>query len=201
MSEHSSLSSEELDFIQRLFDSPIASNPLQSPSFKVDGGQRVNTMLSRLGQSSQLSLDARFDGYWMTFPLNLVEDEMHNLHLELAAPSIFEEGEVPRSLRIHLAAPIPLLDKHGRETELKVRQLSPDGLMVSGRGFLPEEFHLWLPLPGHDPIPLSARLIRSVGKQRAAYSLKLTHSEHTERLRQFIFDQHRQNNPQLCLPA
>ncbi|WP_447589928.1 hypothetical protein [Aquipseudomonas campi] len=199
MSEHSALSSEELDFIQRVFNTPTPGKRLQTPTFRVDGGARANTMLSDLGENAQLSLEAHFDGYWMSFPLQLVEDEMHNLQMELGAPSIYEEGDVLRPLRLHLDESMPLLDEEGIPSGLHVEEVSPGGLLVTGNTAMPRRFELWLPLPGHKPMAIKGRLLRMVGKRRAVYALKLRHPEHAERLRQFIFDQYRQQHPQLHL--
>lgn len=201
MSEQSALSSEELDFIQHMFDSPLIGKRLQIPTFKVDGDPRGNALLSALGQNAQLSLDAHFDGYWMSFPVHMVEDEMHNLQLELGAPRIFEEGTVQRPMRLRLDTPLSLLDENTRPTDLQVQQISPTGLLVSGAAHLPAQFELWLPLPGQDAIAVRGQLIRTVQPHLGAYRLTLRHAEHAERLSQFIFDQHRRQHPKLQLPG
>lgn len=200
MSEPSVLSSEELDFIQHMFDSPLIGKRLQIPTFKVDGDPRGNALLSALAQNAQLSLDARLDGYWMSFPVQMVEDEMHNLQLELGAPRIFEEGAVQRPLRLRLDTPLTLLDDNAKPTDLQVQQISPNGLLVSAQTLLPAQFELWLPLPEQDAIPVRGRLIREVEPHQGAYVLTLRHAEHAERLRQFIFDQHQRQHPKLQLP-
>ncbi|MBD9484932.1 hypothetical protein IB229_18265 [Pseudomonas sp. PDM14] len=200
MSEQSVLSSEELDFIQHMFDSPLIGKRLQIPTFNVDGDPRGNALLSALAQNAQLSLDARFDGYWMSFPVQMIEDELHNLQLELGAPSIFEEGAVQRPLRLHLETPLPLLDDNARPSDLQVQQISPNGLLVSGAALLPVQFDLWLPLPEQDAIAVRGRLVRLVAPHQGAYVLRLRHAEHAERLRQFIFEQHRRQHPELQLP-
>lgn len=200
MSEQSALSSEELDFIQHMFDSPLIGKRLQIPTFKVDGDARGNALLSALAQNAQLSLDAHLDGYWMSFPVQLVEDEMHNLQLELGAPRIFEEGAVQRPMRLRLDKPMSLLDDNAQATHLQVLQISPNGLLVKGKARLPAQFELWLPLPEQDAIAVHGRLIRLLPQHQGAYGLTLRHAEHAERLRQFIFDQHRRQHPKLQLP-
>lgn len=199
MSEQSELSSEELDFLRQLFSSQLIGQPLDIPSFKVDGGALANALLSRLGRHTQLSLQARMDNYSMSFPLQLVEDEMHSLQLELGAPSIYEEGAIRRPWRLVLDTPLALQDQDGADTALLVHEVAPDSLLIEQQGdaALPAEFNLWLPLPGLESIPVKARRIRASTGQRAAYSVLLRHSEHTERIRQFIFKQYRQKNPQL----
>jgi hypothetical protein len=199
MSEQSALSSEELDFLRQLFSSQLIGKPLHIPSFKVDGGALANALLSRLGQHAQLNLEARMGNYRMSFPLQLVEDEMHSLQLEMGAPSIYEEGVIRRPWRLVLAKPLPLREQDGAASSLLVHEIAPDSLLIGPRGktALPEEFSLWLPLPGQEAIPVYARRIRQSSGQRAAYSLLFSHNEHTERIRQFIFEQYRQQNPQL----
>ena len=100
------LSSEELDFIREVFSSQLIGKPLSIPAFKVDGGPLANALLTRLGLHANLSLEAKLDRCHVSFPLQLVEDELHGLQLEMGAPNIFEEGAV-RDLRQamdHLAA-------------------------------------------------------------------------------------------------
>ncbi|MGL4318979.1 MAG: PilZ domain-containing protein [Pseudomonas sp.] len=199
MSEPNTLSSEELNFIRQLFNNPLTGKPLQIPTFKVDGGPQSNALLSRLGEHAQLHLQAQLGNYHMSFPLQLVEDEMHNLQLELGAPSIFEEGAVRRPWRLILVQPLTLLDEHGEPTHLQVHELSPDSLLIGldGDQELPPQFSLWLPLPERKPMPVHGRRIRQAGTQQAAYRLLLSHPEHSERIRQFIFEQYRQRHPQL----
>lgn len=198
MSEQNVLSSEELDFLRQVFNSQLIGRPLHIPSFKVDGGALANALLSRLGRHAQLNLQARTDNYSMSFPLQLVEDEMHGLQLELGAPDIYDEGAVRRAWRLVLDAPLTLQDQDGADTDLLVHEVAPDSLLISpcGSAELPDNFSLWLPLPGLEPMPVKARRIRASSGQRAAYSLQLRHSEHAERIRQFIFEQYRQQNPQ-----
>lgn len=199
MSEQNALSGEELDFIRHLYDTQLSGKTLHSPTFTVDGGPLANALFGRLGQHAQLSLEAQLGNYHMAFPLQLVEDELHNLQLELGAPSIFEDGIIRRPWRLALAQPLYLLDEHGAATSLRVDELSPGSLLLSQEGDdeLPEQFCLWLPLPGHEPMPVSGLHIRNSAPQQAAYRLLLNHREHRERVRQFIFEQYRQHHPQL----
>lgn len=199
MSEQSALSGEELDFIRHLYDTQLLGKSLHSPTFTVDGGPLANALLGRLGQHAQLSLEAQLGNYRMAFPLQLVEDEMHNLQLELGAPSIFEDGVIRRPWRLALPQPLYLLDEHGATTSLRVNEISPGSLLLSQAAGdeLPEQFCLWLPLPGHEPMVVNGLHIRSAGPQQAAYRLLLSHSEHSERIRQFIFEQYRLRHPQL----
>ncbi|MES2821225.1 MAG: PilZ domain-containing protein [Pseudomonadota bacterium] len=200
MSDPSHLSQDERDFIQQLLISPVNGKSAQAPSFRVDGGEQANTLLRRLGANANLSLESQFDDYSMTFPLQLVEDEFHTLHLKLGAPSIFESGPVLRPWRLQLDQPIALLDAQGQPSFLSVQELSPNGLLISSIGKAPLQFELWLPLPDHEPIRLHGKRVRSVGKQLTAYTVEMDHEgrQDSERIRHFIFQQHRLQYPQLC---
>ena len=199
MSEHSALSSEELDYIRHLFDAQRIGNTLPFPTFKVDGGPLANALLCRLGLSGQLALEARLEHYRMSFPLVLVEDELHGLQLEMGAPSIFEEGAVLRPWRLILAEQLPLQDANGQPAPLRALELAPGSLLVQMDDQLPppEQFDLWLALPGADSMPIQGRLIRRTDGNQAAYRLLLQHREHDERIRQFLFEQYRERHPQL----
>ncbi|HSC83674.1 MAG TPA: PilZ domain-containing protein [Pseudomonas sp.] len=203
MSAHQSLSSEELNFIRQLFSNTLIGNSLQIPTFTVDGGPQANALFASLGEHAQLELEAKLGNYRMSFPVQLVEDELHSLQLELGAPSIFEEGAVRRAWRLILNQPLALLDQYGAATPLSVHELSPDSLLVAANDDdePPEQFCLWLPLPDHEPMPVKGRRIRIAGSQLAAYRLLLNHREHVERLRQFIFEQYRLRHPQLQFSA
>lgn len=198
MSEHSTLSSEELDFIREVFHSQLIGKPLPIPAFKVDGGPLANALLARLGGHAKLSLEAQLDHYRMTFPLQLVEDELHGLQLEMGAPSIYEDGLVRRPWRLELDEPLPLHDGSGDASSLLVYELAPASMVVgSPLAEPPEKISLWLSLPGFDSLPVKGQRIRRIGRHRAAYRLQLQHHEHAERIRQFIFEQYRRRHPQL----
>lgn len=199
MSKRSILSSEELDYIRQIFSNPLRDKPLSAPTLEVEGSTLANSLLSRLGLHAQLKLEARQDHYRMSFPLHLVEDEQHNLQLELGAPNIYEEGTVLRPWRLPLQRPAALLDSHGEQTDLLVHEVAPGSLLVScsGKAALPEQFTLWLPLPGIDAMPVKAHRVRQASPRRAAYRLRLRRAEHSERLRQFIFEQYQQRHPEL----
>lgn len=199
MSKRSILSSEELDYIRQIFSNPRRDKLLLTPTFEVEGSPLANSLLSRLGLHTQLQLEARQDNYRMSFPLHLLEDEQHNLQLELGAPNIYEEGTVLRPWRLPLQRPTALLDSHGAQTGLLVHEVAPGSLLVSssGKTALPEQFALWLPLPGVDAMPVKARRVRQASPRRAAYRLQLKQAEHIDRLRQFIFEQYQQRHPEL----
>ncbi|MDO9320772.1 MAG: PilZ domain-containing protein, partial [Pseudomonas sp.] len=118
MSKKSLLNNEELNYIQQVFGNNLAIAGLPTPSFRVDGGAAANAILTDLGKHAELHLDAQLGDQHLRFPLHLVEDEFHILHLELGAPSIFQQGDVQRSWRLNLEQPLCLLHKNGRMSDL-----------------------------------------------------------------------------------
>ena len=198
MSEHPTLTSEELDFIREVFSSQLIGKPLSVRAFKIDGGPQANALLTRLSSQARLSLGAELDDCRMSFPLQLVEDELHGLQLEMGAPRIYEDGDMRRAWRLALDEPLHLRDSHGEESELLVYELAPGSLVLSSPlRAPPESFSLWLQLPGCESLPVKGRRIRPISRHRAAYSLQMHSREHAECLRQFIFEQYRQRHPQL----
>jgi hypothetical protein len=199
MPNKSLLSRDELAYIQQILGTSLSNGALPTPSFRVDGGATANALLAGLGQHSELHLEASFGDQRLRFPLQLVEDEFHALHLELGAPGIFQQGAVQRSWRLALERPVTLLNENGQESSLRVYEISPSGVLLDNclQRSLPENFNLWLPLPGQEPIKLCGRRVRRVSKQLTAFRLDLLPGGHGERLRHFIFQQHRLAHPQL----
>lgn len=199
MSKKSLLNRDELAYIQQILGTSLSNGSLPIPSFRVDGGATANALLARLGQHSELHLEANFGDQRLSFPLQLVEDEFHALHLELGAPGIFQQGAVQRSWRLVLERPVTLLNENGQESSLRVYEISPSGVLLDNcqQHSLPENFNLWLPLPGQEPIRLCGRRVRRVSKQLTAFRLDLLSGSHGERLRHYLFQQHRLAHPQL----
>ena len=199
MSKKSLLSLEELSYIQNIFGHSLALSGLPASSFRVDGGAAANAILANLGKHAELHLDAQLGDQHLRFPLQLVEDEFHALHLELGAPGIFQHGEVQRSWRLILEQPVFLLHQNGQKSDLCVHEISPSGVLIESTGALdaPESFTLWLPLPDQEPIKLSASYVRQINHQLSAFRLDLLPVSHGERLRLFIFQQHLRQHPHL----
>lgn len=198
MSKPSVLSPEERSFLARLLTSDTPALPSER-SFMIDGGETGNSLLSSLATHSKMSLESRFPDFWMSFPLTLAEDEFHALQLTLGAPRIYEYGPNQRPWRLHLDTPLVLQDADGRPTELRVRELSPNGLLLdlSASDAAPTQFSLWLPLPDQDPVEIRGTLVRAKGMRLAAYRIRLVHPEQGEDIRRFIFRQHRLQHPEL----
>lgn len=197
MQNHPLLTQEELDFIQSLLGNPSLGSQLSTPSLRVDGGTQTKDLLTRLAAQDQLTIEAHFNGERITFPLQLVEDEFHALHLELGVPNIVEQGSADRPWRLPLAEPIGLLDENGAQSGLWLHSISLSGMLVEVRNQTqpPKRFTLWLPLPGQEPIELRGILARTTEQRLIAYRLSRGKTQHSERLRQFIFQQHRRLNP------
>jgi hypothetical protein len=191
MPPSSVLSSEERRFLQKLLHASPADQR-QKQTFDIDGGEAANALLENLATHSKLSLEAHHEDVWMSFPVELKEDEFHTLQLQLGAPQIFEYGPDRRPWRLRLDPPLPLLNTKNGPTQMQVRELSSGGLLIE---FLdgqkpPLKLAAHLPLPGTPAVPFKATLVRSSNHHCAAYTLLVRHPLHSERLRTFIFEQH-----------
>ncbi len=88
MQPDSLLTQAELDFIQSMHRNPKLNVRDSTRSLLVNGGVQIQDLLTRLAAHEQVTIHAQFENQQMNFPLHLVEDEFHALHLELGAPSI-----------------------------------------------------------------------------------------------------------------
>jgi hypothetical protein len=196
MQDSTLLTSEELDFLQDLQSPPRPQGPMQTPSLRVDGGTQTKALLTRLAASDQLTIEAHFNGERVTFPLQLVEDEFHSLSLEIGEPQVVEQGPSERPWRLHLTPAIELVDEHGKPSGLWLHTVSTTGLLVEVRHQLvPNSFTYWLPQAGAAPIRLQGVLARRSKQRLVAYRMSGRKTAHSERLRQYIYQQHRLLNP------
>ena len=118
------LTQDELDFIQTMQHNPQLNVRDATSSLLVNGDRRIQTLLTRLVANEQVTLQAQFNNQQISFPLQLVEDEMHSLQLEMGAPSIYEEGVIRRPWRLVLAKPLPLREQDGAASSLLVHDVS-----------------------------------------------------------------------------
>lgn len=146
-----------------------------------------------------MTIQAHFDNQQMTFPLQLVEDEFHALHLRLGVPSIFEDGPMVRPWRLNLEQPVALQNVRGQPGALWVREVSFKGVLleVRGRSKPPRQFALWFSPSGYERIALRGTFERQTAKGCYAYRLNQSDKDQTERLRQYILQQHRLTHPDL----
>ncbi|USX02913.1 hypothetical protein NHF41_01535 [Pseudomonas proteolytica] len=170
-----------------------------SSSLTVNGGAQIRDLLTRLAAHEQVTIQAQFDNQQMTFPLQLVEDEFHALHLRLGVPSIFEDGPMIRPWRLVLEEPVALENVKGQPGALWVHEVSFKGLLVQSRGRSkpPRTFSMWFSPSGYERIAVRGTLERETARGLFAYRLSQGDVDETERLRQFILQQHRLAHPEV----
>lgn len=197
MAHESLLTQAELDFIQNMQHNPQLNVRDATRSLTVNGGRQIQDLLTRLAAHEQVTIQAQFNNQQMTFPLHLVEDEFHALHLELGAPSIFEEGPRIRPWRLTLAEPMPLENDRGGVTALWVHEVSFKGVLLEHRRAArpPKLFKAWFAPPGQDAIAMRGTFERLTDSGLAAYRLSQHNKDDVERLRQYILQQHRKLYP------
>ena len=194
------LTRDELDFIQTLQHAPHLNLRDTSSSLLVNGGAQIRDLLARLAANEQVTIEARFENQQMTFPLQLVEDEFHAVHLRLGTPSIFEDGPTVRPWRLVLDEPVVLENLRGQPGALRVHEISFKGLLLESPddSSPPKRFCRWLsPEDGQERFALRATLERKTDTGLYAYRLSQRDTLQTERLRQFILQQHRRVHPDL----
>ncbi|MBV4489907.1 hypothetical protein [Pseudomonas oryzicola] len=193
------LTQDELDFIQSMQHSPQLNLADPMSSLLVNGDRRIQSLLTRLVANEQVTLQAQFNNQQISFPLQLVEDEFHALHLQLGSPEIYEDGPSLRPWRLSLEQPSALLDAHGQDSGLWVRDISFKGTLVEIRGLptAPTRFELCFAPGGINPIELLGVLSRRIGPDLAAYDLSQSPAEEIERLRDYILQAHRRAHPEL----
>jgi hypothetical protein len=199
MQRNALLTQDELDFIQTMQHSPQFDVADATSSLLVNGGSQIKALLARLIAHEQVTIQAQFKNQQMNFPLQLVEDEFHAVHLQLGAPSIYEDGPIARPWRLVLDEPQALENDKGRPTVLVVREISCQGVLIENRGTTkpPKRFSLWFKPKGHEPIALRGTFERETDEGLAAYILNQSNVEETELLRQYILAQHRRAHPEL----
>ncbi len=193
------LTQDELDFIRTMQHNPQLNVRDTTASLLVNGGTQIRDLLTRLVANEQVTIQAHFENQQLSFPLHLVEDEFHAVHLKLGAPSIYEEGAVVRPWRLTLNTPVVLENNQGRITDFWVREISFQGVLLEMRNGHkpPRRFSLWFNPEGHEPMPLRGTLQRKTEQGHYAYRLSQNDAQETERLRQYILAQHRRTHPQL----
>ena len=199
MPRNALLTRDELDFIQSMQHNPQLNVRDASSSLTVNGGAQIRDLLTRLAAHDHLTIQAQFDNQQLTFPLHLVEDEFHAVHLRLGVPSIYEDGPMIRPWRLVLETPVALENIRGNPGSLWVREVSFKGVLVEARGRVkpPRTFSLWFSPSGYERIALRGSFERETARGLFAYRLSQGNAEETERLRQFILHQHRLVHPEV----
>jgi len=193
------LTQDELDFIQDMQHSPQLNLADPMSSLLVNGDRRIQSLLARLVANEQVTLQAQFNNQQISFPLQLVEDEFHAVHVQIGSPEIYEDGPMLRPWRLSMDQPCALLDAKGRVSGLFVRDISFKGALLEVRGLpeAPSRFDLRFAPGGITAITLHGRLRRRIGPDLAAYDLSRSPAEEIDRLREYILQAHRQAHPEL----
>ncbi len=193
------LTQDELDFIQDMQHMPQLNQADPMSGLLVNGDRRIQSLLARLVANEQVTLQAQFNNQQISFPLQLVEDEFHAVHLQLGSPEIYEDGPLLRAWRLSMDEPSALLDAQGQASGLLVRDISFRGALLEVRGLpeAPAHFELRFAPAGIPAIVLRGELRRRIGPDLAAYDLGQTRSAEVERLRDYILQAHRQAHPEL----
>ncbi|MGN8260909.1 hypothetical protein ACLEJW_16480 [Pseudomonas sp. SMSB3] len=193
------LTQDELDFIQDMQHSPQLNQAEPTASLLVNGDPHVQSLLARLVANERVTLQAQVNNQQISFPLQLVEDEFHAMHVQIGSPEIYEDGPMLRPWRLSLEQPCPLLDDQGRASGLCVRDISFNGALIEVQGLdkAPSRFDLHFAADGIAAIGLHGRLLRRVGPHLAAYDLSRSPAAEIERLREYILQAHRQVHPEL----
>ncbi|MCQ6259116.1 hypothetical protein [Pseudomonas sp. Q11] len=191
------LTQDELDFIRTMQHNPQLNERDVTSSLLVNGGSQIRDLLTRLAANEQVTLHANFENQQMTFPLHLVEDEFHAMHLRLGVPSIYEDGPKIRPWRLTLDEPVALENARGQPGPLWVHEVSCKGILLENRSRTkpPKQFALWFSPSGYERISLRGTLERETDQGLYAYHLSQNDEDETERLRQYILQQHRLTHP------
>jgi hypothetical protein len=195
------LTQDELDFIRTMQHNPQLNERDVTSSLLVNGGSQIRDLLTRLAANEQVTLQANFENQQMTFPLHLVEDEFHAMHLRLGVPSIYEDGPKIRPWRLTLEEPVALENIKGQPGSLWVHEVSCKGVLLESRSRVkpPRHFALWFSPSGYERISLRGAFERETDQGLFAYHLSQNDLDETERLRQYILQQHRLTHPTMHL--
>jgi hypothetical protein len=150
------LTQDELDFIQTMQHNPQLNVRDATSSLLVNGGSQIRDLLTRLAAHEQVTIQANFENQQMTFPLHLVEDEFHALHLRLGVPSIYEDGPMVRPWRLVLDEPVALENASGQPGTMWVHEVSFKGVLLEVRNKTkpPKHFALWFSPSGYERIAM-----------------------------------------------
>ncbi|MFP6850268.1 MAG: hypothetical protein VCA57_16340 [Pseudomonas sp.] len=198
MQEQALLTQAELAFIRQLHQ-PATTEQRKQPRLQVDIAKQLSELLSHCAVNEQLSLHAHIANQHLTFDLLLSQDEKNTPCLQLSAPQIIDEGEIDRAWRSPLPEPLPLHTKRAKPSDLWIHQLSMNGALIEHRATRkpPKHFHLVLPVDEQQPIAVAGVFVRETESGLLAYQLHTLDPQSDEHLRQFIYQQHRQQEQRL----
>ncbi|WP_339526494.1 hypothetical protein [Pseudomonas sp. EA_35y_Pfl2_R111] len=198
MQEQALLTQAELTFISQLHE-PVTTPSRSKPRLPVDIGKQLSELLLHCTADEPLSLHAHIANQRLTFDLHLSRDEQNAPCLQLSAPQIFDEGEVNRAWRSPLAEPLPLHTPSAQPSDLWIHQLSMNGALIEHRARrkAPKRFQLVLPVDEHTAIAVAGVFVRETEDGLLAYQLHPQDPQSDEQLRQFIYQQHLQQEQRL----
>lgn len=193
------LTQDELDFLQTLHQNTPPNQREASSSLMLKGLWQLRDLLTRLAADEHVTIQAKVADQHMRFPLHLVEDEFHTQHLQLGAPTIFQNGPMGRPWSLVLADPVALENSRGKAGHLWITELSFKGLLIDVRSEAPppRQFARWFRPDGYEPIAVRGTLERKTETGLYAYRLSQRDKNDAERLRQFILQQYRLEHPAL----
>ena len=194
MLEQPLLTPAELAFIRHLHQQPSSVEKVPAAGFHFTAGKQLDELLSQCAANEQLSIRAQVANQHLTFDLHLSQDEQNKPCLQIGAPQIFDEGEINRAWRSPLSEPLPLHTHNAELSDLWVHQLSMNGALIEHRARrkAPKHFRLVLPLDEQAPIAVEGIFVRETADGLLAYQLQALDPDSDEHLRQFIYQQHRQ---------
>src|SRR3990167_5649923 len=198
MQEQALLTQAELAFIRQLHQ-PGPTEQRSQPRLSVDIGKQLSELLSHCAVNEQLSLHAHIANQHLTFNLHLSQDAQSTPYLQLSAPQIFDEGDINRAWRSPLPEPLPLHTPSAQPSDLWIHQLSMNGALIEHRARrkAPKRFQLILPVDELTPIAVAGVFVRKTEGGLLAYQLHTLDRRSDEQLRQFIYQQHLQQEQRL----
>lgn len=192
MPEHPLLTAAELAFIRDLNQQEPALKKVPAPSLLADINAQISELLAHCAPNEHVSIHAHVADQLLTFDLHINQNG-NKARLQLDAPQIFDEGEVNRAWRSHLADPVALRKANAQPSALWIHQLSMNGALIEHRSShkAPKHFKLQLPLDGQMQITVEGDYVRQTADGLLAYQLHAVGSSADEQLRQFLYQQHR----------
>jgi hypothetical protein len=193
------LTSSELEFLRLLHQQPGGPDNAPTTHLQVEAGEQFEGLLAGCAAKEKLTIEAHFANQRLTFTPELVEDDQNEHHLRLGTPLIFDEGDTLRAWRSPLPHPLVLQQANSAPSDMWLHELSMSGLLLEQRKTRttpPQHLNLTLPLAGHPPIAISGRFVRKTEQGLLAYRLAPLDEHSQARLRQFIYQQHRNYYPQ-----
>ena len=181
------LTHDELAFLQELLDEP-APAATEVSRLVVDSSPAIRALVASLGEGAHFTVEAQVNGQRLSFPLQLIRDDLQTLQIQLETPQIYEKGIVERPWRATLPSPLPLVDRAGAACGLSVVQLSVNGALVTSDNgkCLPDNFLHWMGLPDKSTLYVRGKQVRMVGENTAAYRITPVQAQGLARLQELL---------------